>query len=293
MFKQIFIVNRAYLSYRNNSMIVKNDAGATPICLDDIDIVIIENQQTTLTSSLLSHLALANIVVIFVDERHIPSALSLGLYKNSRTAKIQRSQINLSKPKLNRLWREIVISKVLNQADLLSTIKPNDQYLYTLINKIHSADKNNIEAIAAAYYFKALFGVGFGRKNAQDGRNIALNYGYSILRSSIARHIIAYGLNPTFGVWHSSELNAYNLADDLFEPFRPIVDRYVVEHISQETQELSSKDKQGLVGLLYSKVKDSNGRIIRVNEAIKHIVASYQSYCLGKREDIELFYLIK
>ncbi|KIM06611.1 MAG: hypothetical protein KU38_12670 [Sulfurovum sp. FS08-3] len=101
MFKQIFIVNRAYLSYRNNSMIVKNDAGATPICLDDIDIVIIENQQTTLTSSLLSHLALANIVVIFVDERHIPSALSLGLYKNSRTAKIQRSQINLSKPKYN------------------------------------------------------------------------------------------------------------------------------------------------------------------------------------------------
>lgn len=160
------------------------------------------------------------------------------------------------------------------------------------MKKIVSGDRNNIEAICAAHYFIALFGKDFCRKNIKDSRNIALNYGYSIIRSSIARYIVAYGLNPSFGMWHSNELNAFNLADDLIEPFRPIVDRYVVENINKERQ-ISSIKKQELVGLLYTKVYDSKKRIISVNEAIKNIVSSYQSFCLHKREDIEIFSFIK
>ena len=290
-FKQIFIKNKSYLSYQNNSMSVKNDFADTLVSLDDIDIVIVENQQTTITTALLSNLALSNISVVFVDDKHNPSAISIGLYKNSRTAKIQKAQINIKKPRLNRLWKSVIYSKILNQSDTLNSIQ-DDEYLYSLLKKINSGDKNNIEAVGAAYYFKELFGKGFYRNNIEDNRNIALNYGYSIIRSSIARHIIAYGLNPSFGMWHSNELNAFNLADDLIEPFRPIIDRYVLNNISKDNP-ISSKNKQELVGLLYSKVIDRQNQQISVNEAIKNIVASYQSFCLRKREDIELFTLSK
>lgn len=290
-FKQIFIKNRAYLSYQNNSMSVKNESGTTLVSLDDIDILIVENQQTTITSSLLSNMAKSNIAVVFVDDQYIPSAICTGLYKNSRTSKIQKAQIATSKPRLNRLWKEVVISKILNQADVLNSIKEDD-YLYKLIKRVHSADKSNIEAIAAGYYFKAIFGKGFCRNDEADGRNMVLNYGYSIIRSSIIRHIVAYGLNPSFGMWHSSELNAYNLADDLLEPFRPIVDRYVLDNINRNST-LSSQKKQELIALQYTKVKSSNGQNILVKDAIKSIVSSYQSYCLGKRDDVELFFLVK
>ena len=288
-FKQIFIKNKSYLSYQNNSMSVKNEFTDTLVCLDDIDIIIIENQQTTITSALLSNLAQANISVVFVDDKYNPSAISMGLYKNSRTSKIQKSQININKPRLNRLWQTVIYSKVLNQADILNTIK-KDGYLYSLLKRINSGDKNNIEAISASYYFKELFGKDFYRNNSEDNRNIALNYGYSILRSSIIRYIIAYGLNPSFGMWHSSELNAFNLADDLIEPFRPIVDKYVLNNVSKNNL-ISSINKQELVALLYSKVKNNQEQTTSVNEAIKNIVASYQSFCLNKREDIELFSL--
>jgi CRISPR-associated protein Cas1 len=288
-FKQIFIKNKSYLSYQNNSMSVKNEFADTLVSLDDIDIIIIENQQTTITSALLSNLAKSDISVVFVDDKYNPSAISMGLYKNSRTSKIQKSQININKPRLNRLWQTVIYSKVLNQADVLNTIK-DDEYLYSLLKRINSGDKNNIEAISASYYFKELFGKDFYRNNSEDNRNIALNYGYSILRSSIIRYIIAYGLNPSFGMWHSSELNAFNLADDLIEPFRPIVDKYVLNNVSKNNL-ISSINKQELVALLYSKVKNNQEQSTSVNEAIKNIVASYQSFCLNKREDIELFSL--
>lgn len=289
-FKQIFIKNKSYLSFENNSMSVKNEFIQTTVSLDDIDIVIVENQQTTITSALLSNMAKANISVVFVDEKFNPSAISIGLYKNSRTTKIQKSQINISKPRLNRLWQTIIYAKVLNQADILNTVK-EDRYIYSLLKKITSNDKNNVEAVSASYYFKELFGKTFSRKDEKDNRNIALNYGYSIIRSSIARYLIAHGLNPSFGIWHSSELNGFNLADDLIEPFRPIIDRYVVNSISKDSEVLS-KNKQELVGLLNVKLKDSLNHTISVNEAIKNIVSSYQSFCLQKREDIELFTLI-
>ena len=111
-FKQIFIKNRSYLSLKNNSMSVKNEFTQTQVSLDDIDIVVIENQQTTITSALLSHMAQADISVVFVDEKFMPSAISIGVNKNSRTPKIQRAQVAIKKPRLNRLWRDIITSKV-------------------------------------------------------------------------------------------------------------------------------------------------------------------------------------
>ncbi len=272
-------------------MSVKNESSTTIISLDDIDIVMIENQQTTITSALLSNMAKANISVVFIDDKFTPSAISIGLYKNSRTTKIQKAQVSIKKPRLNRLWRDVVYAKILNQGDVLNTIK-DDDYLYYLLKKINSGDRGNVEAVGAAYYFRELFGKDFCRTNIEDARNIALNYGYSIMRSSIARHIITYGLNPSFGMWHSSELNGFNLADDLIEPFRPIVDKYVLENISKKSK-VDFHNRQDLVALLYAKVKNSKNQNSSVNEAIKNIVSSYQSFCLNKREDIEIFTMVQ
>ena len=285
-FKHIFIIQKSYLSYQNNSLAVKNEHREALISLDDIDMLIVENNQTTISSSLISHMAQKNISVVFVDEKFMPVAISHGLYKNSRTFKIQKAQLSVSKPRINRLWKDIVSSKVLNQGDVTK-----DEYLYSLANKVQSADKTHIESIAAAYYFKKLFGSDFVRKNELDTRNVVLNYGYSIIRSSISRHIIAYGLNPSFGIWHSNELNAYNLADDLLEPFRPIVDRYVLVNNIDKNSVFAQNIKYDLVGLLYAKVKNNSGENIILNDAIKNIVASYQSFCLCKREDVELFFM--
>lgn len=289
-FKQIFIKNKSYLSYENNSMSVKNEFTQALVSLDDIDIIIIENQQTTITTALLSNLALANISVVFVDETYMPSAISIGLYKNSRTVKVQKAQLTFSKPKKNRLWQEIIKAKVHHQALVLGDYD-NNEYLYTLVNKVQSADKTHIESIAASYYFKALFGKAFVRQDDLDARNGVLNYGYSIFRSAIARYVVAYGLNPAFGIWHSSELNAFNLADDLLEPCRPIVDRFVKMNI-QGDMLLTPQIKQQLASLLFIQVVNNANAKVLLKDAMKSLVASYQSICLGKRESLELFMLL-
>ncbi|MFY9075493.1 type II CRISPR-associated endonuclease Cas1 [Malaciobacter mytili] len=288
-YQKLYIKNKSYLSYKNNLISIKIENNETTVCFDDIDTIIIENQQTIITSSLLSQLTKSNINVIFCDEKFMPTSILLGINKNSRTSKIQKAQIFLSKIKLNKLWKDIITNKIKNQSIVLKNLNKQYKYLDNLIIRIKSNDKENIEAIAASYYFKELFGKNFVRNKNEDIYNIVLNYGYTILRSSICRSLIAYGLNPAFGIHHSSELNSFNLADDIIEPFRPIVDNYVARNIKKDTK-FNSKIKIDLLKLLDSLViyKDKN---ITVNNCIKKIVANYQSVCLNKSENLILFKL--
>lgn len=287
--QKLYIKNKSYLSYKHNLISVKINDYETTVCFDDIDTIIIENQQTTITSALLSQLSKADINVIFCDEKFMPSSILLGINKNSRTTKIQKSQIIVSKPKLNQIWKDIVTSKVTNQAKILKKLNKSSDYLDSLIPRIKSNDKENIEATAAAYYFKELFGKDFSRNDPENINNAVLNFGYAIFRSSICRYLIAYGLNPAFGIHHSSELNSFNLADDLIEPFRPIVDNYVARNIKKET-ELNSKIKIDLVKLLDNIVLYDNKKVT-VSNCMKAIVANYQSICLSKCEELMLFKL--
>jgi CRISPR-associated protein Cas1 len=287
--QKIYIKNKSYLSYKNNLISVKIDNFETTVCFDDIDTIVIENQQTTITSALLSQLTKSNINVIFCDKKFMPSSILLGINKNSRTTKIQKSQIIVSKPKLNQIWKDIVTSKVKNQSKILKKLNKNYEYIDLLISRIKSNDKENIEAIVAAYYFKELFGKDFSRNNPENINNAVLNFGYAIFRSSICRYLIAYGLNPAFGIHHSSELNSFNLADDLIEPFRPIVDNYVARFI-KEDMDLNSSIKIALLKLLDETVIYDD-RNMTVSNCMKLIVANYQSICLSKTEELILFEL--
>lgn len=287
--QKLYIKNKSYLSYKNNLISIKIDDFETTICFDDIDTIVIENQQTTITSALLSQLTKSNINVIFCDEKFMPSSILIGINKNSRTTKIQKSQILISKPKLNQIWKNIVTSKVKNQSRILKKLNKNYDYIDSLIPRVKSNDKENIEATVAAHYFKELFGKDFSRNNPDNINNAVLNFGYTIFRSSICRYLIAYGLNPAFGIHHSSELNSFNLADDLIEPFRPIVDNYVARFI-KEDNELNSSIKIALLKLLDETVTYDN-RNMTVSNCMKLIVANYQSICLTKSEELILFEL--
>lgn len=287
--QKLYIKNKSYLSYKHNLISIKIDDYETTVCFDDIDTIIIENQQSTITSALLSQLSKADINVIFCDEKFIPSSILLGINKNSRTTKIQKNQIIVSKPKLNQIWKDIITSKVTNQSKILKRLNKNSDYLDALIPRIKSNDKENIEATAAAYYFKELFGKEFSRNDPENVNNAVLNFGYAIFRSSICRYLIAYGLNPAFGIHHSSELNAFNLADDLIEPFRPIIDDYVVRNIKKD-MELNSKIKIDLLKLL-DKTVVYDSKNTTVSNCMKSIVANYQSICLLKCEELTLFEL--
>lgn len=257
------------------------------VSLDDIDMLIVENQQTTLTTTLLSKLAQKNICTIFVDEKFMPSAINIPLYKNSRVSLVQKAQLQVSKPKYNQLWKKIVISKIKHQSFVLQNYRSSDA-IHGLWNKVTSADKNNIEALAASIYFPALFGKDFTRRD-NTNINATLNYGYSIIRSSIARYLIAYGLNPVFGIFHSSQVNNFNLADDFIEIFRPVIDEFVYNNLKKE-QIFGWKQKKALSALLYeyNLFNIEENRKLSLDNALKTVVASYQSFCLGKRDDINI-----
>ena len=285
--QKLYIKNKAYLSYTNNLIKIKTEDIENTVCLDDIDTILVENYHTTISTALLAQLSKSDISVIFCDEKFMPSSILLGINKNSRTTKIQKAQVLLSKPKLNQIWQKIVYSKVENQSKVLKIFNIKENYIDSLLPRVKSNDKEHIEAVAAAYYFKELFDSDFSRNSLLDGRNSALNFGYTVFRSSICRYLVAHGLNPAFGIHHSSELNAFNLADDLIEPFRPIIDLFVKRNIKKDT-ELSSAIKVELLKLLDEIVIYDNQRV-QVSYCMKQIVANYQSICLDKVEDLKLF----
>ena len=287
--QKLYIKNKAYLSYTNNLIKIKTEENENTVCFDDIDTILIENYHTTISTALLAQLSKADINVIFCDEKFMPSSILLGINKNSRTTKVQKSQVLLSKAKLNQIWQKIVYSKVENQSKILKIFNIKENYLDSLLPRVKSNDKEYIEATAAAYYFKELFDNDFTRNSLTDERNSALNFGYTVFRSSICRYLIAYGLNPSFGIHHSSELNAFNLADDLIEPFRPIVDLYVKRNIKKDT-ELSSSIKIELLKLL-DEIVIYDGKRVQLSYCMKQIVANYQSICLENSEELKLFRL--
>jgi CRISPR-associated protein Cas1 len=228
--------------------------------LEDICAIVIETQQALLSAPLLDSLAQRGGILFVCDKTHTPSGVFLPFQQHSRYAKMARLQIRWSAPFKKRVWRRIIKQKILNQAALLSHYGlANSQRLQNLANKVQSGDVGNNEAQAATIYWQTLFD-DFSR-NVPDVRNSALNYVYSITRGAIARSLVSAGLIPAFGVHHSSELNAFNLADDLIEPFRPIADLLAIESVGAKPRknnvELRKDERLKLSEIL--------GRYVRMN----------------------------
>lgn len=287
-FRNIKIDSHVKLYIKNQQLYIETDI-LRQIPLEDINCIIIENQTVTVSAYLLQKMADMGITVYVCDEKHLPNAVLLSMVRHSRHFKILKYQIEAGKPLQKRLWQQIVVRKIRNQALCLAYLDlDGSEELMKMCKEVQSGDRTHVEAKAAAFYFKSLYGLGFSRGN-DHVINSALNYGYAIVRGLIARSIVCYGLEPSIGVFHHSELNNFNLADDMIEPFRPLVDLYVAQNydIAEIDSDLTPERKRGIFGIINYDM-DVKGEKRIISNCIDMLVASYSSALQGKRSDLEL-----
>ena len=247
--------NPAYLSLKMRQLVFKNpeDESATrTIPVEDIGIVILDNQQITITQGLMSALLENNCAVISCDSKHLPTGLFLPLCAHTLQNERFRKQLDASLPLKKQLWQQTIEAKIYNQAVVLEFAtgeKHNNMYIWS--DQVKSGDSENIEARAAAYYWKTIFPDDpfFVRGQEEGGANALLNYGYAILRATMARALVGNGLLPTLGIHHHNRYDAYCLADDIMEPYRPYVDRLVLAILHDGINELNKDSKVRLLGL--------------------------------------------
>jgi CRISPR-associated protein Cas1 len=273
----LLISNPCKLSIKNGNILLRrlNDEDAL-IAISEVSAIVIENPQVTLTSVFMACCASHNIAVIFSDEKHMPIGVFQPFYQHSRMTKHAFLQNNWSKSFTNRAWQKLVKAKIHNQQQTLVKItkQPNRQ-LNLIASKVQSADKTNREAHAAIIYWRILF-KNFRRNDVDDIRNSALDYGYSIVRGAIARSVSASGFIPAFGFHHKNELNAFNLVDDLIEPFRPFIDYEVyllTKDCSNNSNKLSQQVRIELVGILNKQIVFDNQKTTILN-AIQQLIFS-------------------
>jgi CRISPR-associated protein Cas1 len=229
--RTLYFSNPAYLKTVNEQLVIEmHDSGetkSTPI--EDIGILILDHQQITITQALIAKLLANNTAVITCDHTHHPTGLLLNLDGNSLQSMKFQAQLEASAPLKKQLWQQTVSVKIQNQAALLSIHREENKYLLNLATTVKSGDTDNNEAKAAAYYWKHIIPdfLEFRRERYGPPPNNLLNYGYAILRAVVARSLVISGLLPTFGIHHRNQYNAYCLADDIMEPYRPYVDQVV------------------------------------------------------------------
>lgn len=247
--KTLYFGNPVYLSFRDAQLVIKlpevEKSQSLPESfkkqsevtkpIEDIGVVLLDNRQITITSGALEMLLENNCAVITCDSKSMPVGLMLPLYGNTTQNERFRQQLDASLPLKKQLWQQTIKSKIDNQASVLrDCIGEEMKCMRIWADDVKSGDSDNLEARAAAYYWKCLFTKidGFTREREGIPPNNLLNYGYAILRAIVARGLVASGLLPTFGIHHHNRYNAYCLADDIMEPYRPYVDELVFNIIN-------------------------------------------------------------
>ena len=242
--RTLFFGNPAYLHFKDEQLVItlpetsllpEKDRIIT-IPIEDIGVIVIEHPQITVTHLLINSLLKNNVAVITCDSRHMPSGLLLPLEGNTTQQERFRHQINASEPLRKQLWQQTVRQKILNQAMVLNHEGRKTENMRYWADQVKSGDTENHEGRAAAYYWSELFesSLEFRRDREGSAPNNLLNYGYAILRATVARSLVASGMLPTFGIHHHNRYNAYCLADDMMEPYRPYVDQLVLRIINED-----------------------------------------------------------
>ena len=234
--RTICIENACFLKFANQQMIVSfshikgmEDKPDKSVPIEDLGMLVLEHQQISLTHYLLEKLVAANVAVVTCNDTHHPTGLLLPLESNTLQSERFRWQIEATEPLKKQLWQQTVKAKISNQAAILKKWEGKFIFLQNLAAGVKSGDADNSEAIAAAHYWQNLFppAWNFYRKRGGVPPNNLLNYGYAIVRAGMARALVGAGLLPTLGIFHRNRYNAYCLADDMMEPYRPYVDMVV------------------------------------------------------------------
>ena len=266
--KTLYFGNPAYLSLRNGQMVLrlpqveKNDTVSTAFKKDaertfpieDLGVVILDDKRITVTQGLIECLAENNCALITCDSTHHPTGLLLPMEGNTLLGERSRYQVECSKPLRKQLWQQTVQAKISNQAAILKNlVQVENRNMLAWVGQVRSDDADNLEARAAAYYWKNIFPEfpHFVRGRFEEPPNNLLNYGYAILRAVVARSLVSTGLLPSLGIHHHNKYNAYCLADDIMEPYRPLIDG-VVRHIItryENVEELTVEMKRELLSI--------------------------------------------
>lgn len=253
--RTVVISNTVKLDYKMGYLCIRSKEDVKRIYIDEINVLIIENTNVSLTSYLLVELANKNVNVIFCDNKRCPHGMYHSLYGSYDTSRVIRSQIVWNENSRDVIWQKIIYAKILGQSAVLAYNDREEvsEKLQSYLPQIEIGDASNREGHAAKVYFNALFGKDFSRERNQDSSftNAALNYGYSILMSTVAREVTVNGYLTQIGIFHNNVFNEFNLASDVMEPFRPFVDQIVI-HLKET--ELNHDTKMKIVSFLNKKV---------------------------------------
>ncbi len=295
--RTLYFGNPAYLSLKLKQMMIKmpqkND-GDLPsgeevvrtIPIEDIGIVILDNKQITITQGLMEELLENNCAIVTCDSKRMPVGLMLPLAGNTIQTERFRMQIDASLPLKKQMWQQTIEAKISNQAAVLELVTGmTHKNMLKWAGSVKSGDSENMEARAAVYYWKTLFEDDpyFTRDNECDSRNALLNYGYAILRAVVARALVGGGLIPTLGIHHHNRYNAYCLADDIMEPYRPYIDKLVIEILAEEPcASISTRIKSRLLNIPVIEVCINGKRsplMLAVSQTVSSLVKCYKGEC--------------
>jgi CRISP-associated protein Cas1 len=289
--RTLYFGNPAYLKTKNEQLVFEgtDDGELKTIPIEDIGVLIIDHQQITITQALIAKLLENNVALITCDSKHHPTGLMLNLDGHTLQSKKFAAQVDATAPLKKQLWQQTVACKIDNQACMLESVQVAAKNLRNWAQEVKSGDADNHEAVAAVYYWKNLFAIfpDFKRDREGDPPNNLLNYGYAILRAVVARNLVASGLLPTLGIFHKNQYNAYCLADDIMEPYRPFVDKVVwtIVRMNGKFLELTPDMKKQLLGIPAMDVI-INGEKSPMMVAIQKTTASLAKCYEGKARKI-------
>lgn len=288
--RSVMISRPAKLRREHFSLAIEQEETAF-VPFEDIAIIVLNHREIQLTHPVLSACADYGIGLYATGDNHQPNGVFLPFLSHSRTTRLMRKQMEIPRPLAKQAWAGIVKRKIENQTTVLRFCSKNGaDRLDSYTRRVRSGDTENLEGQAAAFYFAQLFGPGFYRAE-ERWVNAALDYGYAVFRGAIARGLVAHGMHPPIGLFHASEQNAFNLADDLIEPFRPLVDLHVAKNPALVEGDLTPQDKAALVALLNVDVGMPQGRMSALS-AIEYAVESLVRLFEQGNSELELPTLI-
>lgn len=284
--KTLLFTNKCSITTSNEQLIITTEDRNRTIPIEDIGYVIIDHSEAYISIPAINKLIAHNCACIICDEKHLPNGMLLNLNSHHIQQEIFKYQIEASNPLKKQLWQQTIVEKIKNQGLLLKAITGLDNTFDYLAGKVLSGDTTNMEAVAANFYWKSFFEIDFKRERFGDYPNNFLNYGYAILRAATARALSGSGLLNTLGIHHKSKYNAFALADDIMEPFRPVVDEAVYALMKEyEEQELTTEIKAKLLDLLTRTVYFKNEKS-PLMVALQKTASSLQQCYSGERKKI-------
>ena len=284
-YRVIFLTNPIKLSVKNEQLVIDNGE-ITKIPLEDIECIAADNLQISVSAYLLMKFSEYAITFYVTDKSHHPCGAFLPISRHSRHMAVLNQQISMTLPTKKQLWKQIVKQKIDNQATVLKLCNIEGwQEVDIIKHKVYSGDSSNMEAVAASKYFKLMFGKAFSRTQ-ENTVNACLNYGYAVLRSTIEKYLVVYGYEPSLGIFHKSTLNNFNLADDIIEAYRPLIDLFVKYNV-EDDEELTPRRKAQIVNLSNADVIIDN-KLFACAKAIDNTVQSLTGFISGKRSELLL-----